>query len=213
MNGVLSYGALWRPAENGTAMRTINPIQFYRLGAIARLRDLTPHARVENLRMVAQAEVFLTPFWLEDFYQQIAPTASERASYVFDTVKQYVDPHGDFHEDGLQNIERELLRFETSLEDDLSRLPTYIVEGIAAYSVRDLISSAERVFSPKICGILTEQVLVDIKAAGACLAFDLPTACGFHVFRATDAMLRQYCSHFNGVLKGNARDWENISLR
>src|SRR5205807_4190220 len=33
------------------------------------------------------------------------------------------------------------------------------------------------------------------------------TACGFHVCRATDEMLRRYCAHFGAVPKGSGRDW------
>ncbi len=150
MSGVLSYGALWRAKIEGSAVRPLNPIQFYRLGGIARLRDLTPGDRPKNQRLIAQAEVFLSPFFQDALYKEIAPAASERAATLLATAKQYVDPHGDFWEEGTPDIERDLLQFETSFEDDLSRLPTYIVERIAAYSSADLIASADNVFSVKI---------------------------------------------------------------
>jgi hypothetical protein len=51
------------------------------------------------------------------------------------------------------------------------------------------------------------QAILDFRAAGSCLAYDLPTACGFHVYRATDAMLRHYCAHFGAIPKGTGRDW------
>jgi hypothetical protein len=51
------------------------------------------------------------------------------------------------------------------------------------------------------------QAIDDFDQAGKCLAFDAATACGFHVFRAIDGMLRKYCEHFGAVPKGNGRDW------
>lgn len=89
----------------------------------------------------------------------------------------------------------------------MRRLPTYYVEKIGAYSSDDLISRAENVFPVDIRSNLPQQAIEDFRMAGKCLAFDAATACGFHVFRAADAMLRVYCTHFNATPKGNSRDW------
>lgn len=78
---------------------------------------------------------------------------------------------------------------------------------VGAYSFGVLIGEAHKVFGHSLCATLPEKVLSDFKAAGACLAFDQGTACGFHVYRATDAMLRAYCNHFGAVPKGTGRDW------
>jgi hypothetical protein len=47
-----------------------------------------------------------------------------------------------------------------------------------------------------------------MKTSGACLAFDLFTACGFHAYRALDGMLRTYFIHFSsGAAPPKSRDW------
>jgi hypothetical protein len=101
------------------------------------------------------------------------------------------------------------VQFETSLDDDLARSHVYEVDPVGAYSVNMLIGSADAVFAEdqRKNSLITEQALTDFRAAGRCLIFDLPTACAFHAFRATDAMLRGYCAHFNATPKGNSRDW------
>jgi hypothetical protein len=40
--------------------------------------------------------------------------------------------------------------------------------------------------------------LYDVAEAGKALCYELPTACGFHLFRATEAVLRRYYTQVTG---------------
>lgn len=40
--------------------------------------------------------------------------------------------------------------------------------------------------------------MFDIREAGKALAYDLPTDCGYHVFRATESVLRRYYATVSG---------------
>ena len=42
------------------------------------------------------------------------------------------------------------------------------------------------------------EAVFDAKEAGKCLAYEVPTACGFHVFRVTESVLRKYYAHVTG---------------
>lgn len=142
----------------------------------------------------------------------LLPNAAERAktlnAIVSDTVPKLLRvPGAAVSRTIVDEIRGALSAFETSLDDDLRRLPTYFVEKIGAYSSDDLISRAENVFPTDIRSSLPQQAIEDFRMAGKCLAFDAATACGFHVFRAADAMLRAYCEHFDAIPKGNSRDW------
>jgi hypothetical protein len=81
-----------------------------------------------------------------------------------------------------------------------------MVDPVGAYR---LIGEADKVFPECLRKtLISEQVLNDFRVAGRCLAFDLPTACGFHAFRAADAMIRPYHTHFVGVPPGKEpKDW------
>src|ERR1700722_18334325 len=48
--------------------------------------------------------------------------------------------------------------------------------------------------------------VTDVKAAGRCLAFDLPTSAGFHIARAVETVLLQYFS----VLNIDRPDYKNL---
>jgi hypothetical protein len=54
-----------------------------------------------------------------------------------------------------------------------------------------LLAFGENLFPPELAFKVPEAIF-DSREAGACLAFELPTACGFHVFRATESVLRKY---------------------
>jgi hypothetical protein len=53
---------------------------------------------------------------------------------------------------------------------------------------------ATRYFPKNIRNKLPQLAVTDVKAAGRCLAFDLPTSAGFHIARAVETVLLQYFS-------------------
>lgn len=194
-------------------MRRVSQIHMYDLGQVTRLREIQigdPASRALDVLVVAR--IALAMFVnLQEMDLQL-PNALERAkilnAIITDTAPSYLRVPGAAVARGIfDEIRGALAAFETSLDDDLRRLPTYYVEKIGAYSSDDLISSAENVFPADIRSSLPQQAIEDFRMAGKCLAFDAATACGFHVFRAADEMLRAYCTHFNAIPNGNARDW------
>jgi hypothetical protein len=191
-------------------MKRVNQMRLYRLGNLTRLRALVagekPDQGVNSLPVVI---IQLTAFTENEENQKTAAAAVEKAKKLLEFLHEIYVLDNPIDQNQINYAVALLNNFETSLEDDLERLPTYVVEPVAAYSFGQLINAAETVFpeSMRKSGHIPDQVILDFRSAGACLAFDLPTACGFHVFRATDGMLRKYCNHFGGVLKGGGRDW------
>jgi hypothetical protein len=186
---------------------------MYDLGQVTRLREMQigdPAERALNILVVAR--IALAMFVNLQEIEPLLPNALERAkiltAIISETVPKYLGVPGAAVTRGIvDEIKGALSALETSLDDDLRRLPTYYVEKIGAYSSDDLIYRAENVFPADIRSSLPQQAIEDFRMAGKCLAFDAATACGFHVFRAADAMLRAYCGHFNAMPKGNSRDW------
>jgi hypothetical protein len=152
--------------------------------------------RAEWKFRLEQTQVQIREFAVSN--QELLPNASERGWRLQEDIGRLREDHaGDKINQGeIDYTIRQLGAFEASLEDDLARLPTYIVGRIGAYSSDQLITAADNVFSAELKSDLPPKVLDDFRAAGACLAFDLSTACGFHAFRAADAMIRAYYLHF-----------------
>jgi hypothetical protein len=55
-----------------------------------------------------------------------------------------------------------------------------------------LIEKPENKFPSSVRGVFSDLMLYDLGQAGRCLAFEVPTAVAFHVFRATEAMMLRY---------------------
>jgi hypothetical protein len=157
----------------------------------------------------------LESFAEDEENQKSLPRTVEKAGYLrrylleIHNTRSLNGTERSLNENEVEYFHNMVLQFETSLDDELQRLHTYAVDPVAAYSFDRLIGAADTVFpeEQRRKGLIPEQALIDFRSAGRCLAFDLPTACGFHAFRATDEMLRAYCNHFGAHLKGHGRDW------
>jgi hypothetical protein len=84
------------------------------------------------------------------------------------------------------------IKFETVLNEELATLATYSVSKKGIYSTPDLIDTTEKAFPESALSKLSPDIIREIQEAGKCLAFDIPTASGFHMLRATEAVLHEY---------------------
>jgi len=82
--------------------------------------------------------------------------------------------------------------FETVLRAELQSMDTYFVSQKGSHKTRDLIENARIALPETVRATMTEQGQLDFDQGGKCLAFDIPTAAGFHFLRSTESVLRQY---------------------
>lgn len=90
------------------------------------------------------------------------------------------------------NIKESLKKFEVVLAEELRLVDTYSVTQKGAYSTSDLIGCAETLLPVSVRKVMAPDTVNDIREAGRCLAFETPTAAGFHVFRAIESVLLAY---------------------
>ena len=110
-------------------------------------------------------------------------------------------------------LARLMHEFEAILRHEMSLMPTYVIEKTGIYNADDLLEHADNAFLVSLKSKIPTQVLDDFRKAGACLGFDLYTACGFHAFRAVDGMLRCYHDAFpatSSMKKPQPRDWNGL---
>ena len=88
-------------------------------------------------------------------------------------------------------------RFKVALLAELSTFPSYFVTRKGAFDTTALLESGESLF-PSDLLLKVPEALFDTREAGKALAFELPTACGFHVFRATESVIRRYYTEVTG---------------
>jgi hypothetical protein len=96
-----------------------------------------------------------------------------------------------------------LNQFEIFFADECKNAATYLVSEIGLYDTNKLIESADEDFSSDMRSIMPARTLDEWKQAGKCLAFGLPTACGYHVFRAVEYCLEKY---FQSWIPGPFKD-------
>jgi hypothetical protein len=82
-------------------------------------------------------------------------------------------------------------KFKIVLQADLSILNAYFVTQKGGFDTVSLLAYGENLFPRDLASKVPEAVF-DVREAGKCLAYEMPTACGFHVFRATESVLRRY---------------------
>ncbi len=82
-------------------------------------------------------------------------------------------------------------RFKTAFLAEMSTLPSYLVTNKESYDVNLLIESGVGLFPPNLLSKAPETEN-DAMEVGKALAFEVPTACAFHVFRVLDAVVRRY---------------------
>ena len=88
-------------------------------------------------------------------------------------------------------------QFKVALFAELGSFTAYFATPKAGYDINILLESPERLFPPDLLKKVP-QAAHDVREAARCLAFEVPTATGFHAFRAVEAVLREYYSHVTG---------------
>lgn len=106
------------------------------------------------------------------------------------------------------NIWLEASRLETLLNGELAVQPVYHIWPIRAYNTEVLVANGEKVFSEAARAEFNEEEIYNLKEAGKCLAFQIPTAAAFHMFRCVELLIRRYYEVVVGKLpKPKMRNW------
>jgi hypothetical protein len=101
-------------------------------------------------------------------------------------------------------------KFETVLANDMPEMSTFSVAQLGIYRTEDLIHRAQLQIDESVRSMLLPLALADLKEAGKCLAFRVPTAAAFHLSRAIETGMNQYFEALTGKpyeLKPAANNW------
>lgn len=95
--------------------------------------------------------------------------------------------------------------FEAVVASEFAYLDLYIITKKGGYDISDLMLNGEVCF-PKELFEKVPEAIADIRAGTKCIAVSLPTAAGFHLHRANEAVLRRY---WDAVTDGAERPKNN----
>lgn len=178
-------------------MQRISLSFFYGLGSVLRPIDgLAGGMKLNEVwATVYSAQSDLENLLATDWFAPAVKNAVSPGMALLEALKRLTS-RDDFDEGEIGHSEvyttkSALKEFETILRAELSNADAYYVTRKAGYESLLLVENAEQIF-PSALGAKVPSAIGDIRAAGRCLAFELSTASGFHIFRAVETVLRVY---------------------
>lgn len=97
----------------------------------------------------------------------------------------------------VQSIKNAYAPFKIALLAELATLPSYFVTQKGSHDTLTLLDQPSLMF-PDDLQTKVPEAMFDVSEAGKAICYELATACGFHVFRATESVLRRYYTHVTG---------------
>ena len=203
---------LSRLSTVGAFVQRVNEYRFYELGAaLERLKDLNSKTSLINaLFSCLEAQRTLIALLTDPVSLRVCrPTVEQLLEAIYSVLHKSAEKHREPNEPIGMNaaaITGKATELSTLLAAECRTLDTYAVSQKGAYSMPILIDQAEMLLPADTRQKLDDVVVEDIRQAGRCLAFDLPTAAGFHLFRAVESLMR----HLHNKLKGTSQEPERL---
>jgi hypothetical protein len=200
-------------------MHKVNQFAFYKFGTALRILDeVKPgNSFLEFSTLFLKADIALREFRDETSHiplplsKAAADTVREsinKTLYAFIPPGETINWERKLTEAEVNNILSKRTEFETIFEHESRDIDVYVVTPKGIYSTPALIERAEDGLPAEVKGRLPNETIYDIQQAGRCLAFNIPTATGFHILKAVESMIREYHVKLIGKNIGTkSRNW------
>jgi hypothetical protein len=181
-------------------MDKVNQYAFYEFGdVLGQVRVMQEGADIADLVWYAmQAETAIEKFLKESAHVPLrlsklsAQKLLEKFRKLSDMTVEKIDWNRKVHKDELSDIHRMLDEFEAVFSNEAQGLDVFSIRQKQAYSMTTLIEHGEEVLPKPIRDLVSDFAKNEIREATKCIAFDLPTAAGFHMLRGLESALRDY---------------------
>lgn len=196
-------------SQGWRAMQRIDPYAFYNLGTqIHALEDIKKEQTLRDVVFVLwQAREAIDTIINNRIIDLdiCKPACTKLRGAIADFIPEDLSTISkEKHEKNLGEfsvwwVQKCLKEFETVIAAELNAAGVYFVSQKEAYNTSDLIESAEKIFPDAIRTTFSDQTLHDVRQAGRCLAFNLPTAAGFHITRALENVVLEASKKFDAT--------------
>jgi hypothetical protein len=185
---------------DGTNMRKLNLSFFYELGghldALANLE--TSNATTVDTFVNAVNLTKMLPNLFDAYPDQLKVSKAE-----YSKLKKQLDICVNWNIKNKEDQDKEpspsfsglkyaAEQFQILLVAELGTFGAFSINQKGIYNTTDLVEKAENTLPESIRRKLSANVTIEIREGGKCLAFDTPTASGFHMLRATESVLHLY---------------------
>lgn len=174
--------------------------------------NLEPLTRIPQIPGVKYRDIFislmvaqsvLSNFNNNSVFASSVRTSRRLADKLISLIQEITqgDPDPDREIDGFTifQISNSFEQYKIALQAELEITPAFFVTQKGSHDTLSLLDDSVTLFPDSLRNKVPEA-LFDVKEAGKAIAFDMPTACGYHLFRATESVVRRYYS----VLTNNA---------
>ena len=166
----------------------------------------------EQVKVLGLASMVCEILYTDEFCTRYLPATCKRAREIFNVINLLTTGTPKILSDeSLRTIKTKIHAFETTLQDDLEKLPLFCCEDakIGNPSVGKLLNGASNGYPANARLHLTPQCREEIDEAGKCLVFDRSTAAGFHTLRSLELTIRQYLLAIPGFVMPplNRQNW------
>lgn len=192
---------------DGGYMIKVNQFDFYALGAsLSELRSIKPgFTFFDYATPIFQGQKRLSRFIYESSHVHL-PLSKKAAEDLYKALRTAINvPEGakrDFDKkidaQTVKQIGDRLNAFETVLSMEAQNLDVYAVSQKAGYDTDTLIQRGEEIIPKSVRDYMPQYARDEMHEAGRCLAFELPTAAGFHMMRATESVLHSFWDVISG---------------
>jgi hypothetical protein len=151
---------------------------------------------LDGIGILFAAQGALEQVFSQSFYRDHVRASRAAGNALYDAITAVADANSDWNTKKIEQWAIANLRslkgtFQTVFLADLGVMPIYIVAKKDNFDVNLLIETGIRLFPAAIMAKVPE-VEKDASEVGRALAYELPTACGFHTFRVTESVVRRY---------------------
>lgn len=196
------WGRFCYPVEGMAHMNKLNLIMFYHLGG--GLRDIIRNKGEKPMGTLIPLGIALE--WLHSFLHQTDKVPFPKTRKAADDLEKYLTAL--HYEAGLSLSEGEgrsvvtaevrettgdlRATFEREFEHESREINVMSVADRCAYSTTILIERGEDLLPQSVRTSVSDYARNELHEAGKCIAFNVPTAAGFHLVRAVESVLRNY---------------------
>ena len=176
------------------------------MASVDRLQQITTGQPVHSAWFLCfDAKQNVDAIFVNSVYSPHLKISRERAS-MLKTALDEMSPQKRDQESAVTDLDAWMIKFHGNqfrevFMAELNILPSFLVNEKEGYDINALTDGGHKLFPASILRKCPETKW-DMREAGKALAFELATACGFHVFRVTEAVLKRYWDHISG---GKAR--------
>lgn len=215
-----AYWGKWFASLKGGGMKQTNLSIFYKFGVALRDADDLSVGATSQQTFAA----LLTPHaWIGQFLKETETVplhdSRAKAQELLDLMTTLMSEERFESGEPLNQEERATLfflkeDFEEAFARESLKIKVFAVTPKGIYDVPALIEGAENKFPKNLLAVMPEQTIQDLREAGRCLAFEVPTACAFHICRATEALMIAYYEALTGqVWPYPRRDWHSYNTQ